>query len=161
MNKSEKIEDLSEGVILRGKFMKFLHTAGWRLGMKAVQVGGAGERVRAERVKTAERIVRPAREQAVDFILLAGDTFEDKGVERVLIQQAAELLGGAGLPMYLLPGNHDPLPPGRLREAVTASKRLCRFRKTGSRAKRIDSRSFSAEEVSIANSNGHYVVTKK
>jgi DNA repair exonuclease SbcCD nuclease subunit len=77
--------------------MKFLHTADWQLGMKAVQVGGAGERVRAERLKTAEQIIRLAREQAVDFILLAGDIFEDNAVERVLIQQAADLLGGAVL----------------------------------------------------------------
>jgi DNA repair exonuclease SbcCD nuclease subunit len=96
--------------------MKFLHTADWQLGMKAVQVGGAGERVRAERLKTAERIVRLAREQAVDFILLAGDTFEDNAVERILIQQAADLLGGAGLPVYLIPGNHDPLVPGSVWE---------------------------------------------
>jgi len=96
--------------------MKFLHTADWQLGMKAVQVGGAGERVRAERLKTAERFVRLAREQAVDFILLAGDTFEDNAVERVLIQQAADLLGGAGIPVYLIPGNHDPLVPGSVWE---------------------------------------------
>ncbi len=96
--------------------MKFLHTADWQLGMKAVQVGGAGERVRTERLKTAGRIVRLAREQAVDFILLAGDIFEDNGVERVLIQQAADLLGGAGIPVYLIPGNHDPFVPGSVWE---------------------------------------------
>ena len=96
--------------------MKFLHTADWQLGMKAVQVGGAGERVRGERLKTAERIVRLARDQAVDFMLLAGDTFEDNAVERVLIQQAADLLGGVGLPVYLIPGNHDPLVPGSVWE---------------------------------------------
>ncbi|MBI5586713.1 MAG: DNA repair exonuclease [Deltaproteobacteria bacterium] len=96
--------------------MKFLHTADWQLGMKAVQVGGAGERVRTERLKTASRIVELAREQAVDFILLAGDTFEDNAVERVLIQQSADLLGGAGLPVYLIPGNHDPLVPGSVWE---------------------------------------------
>ncbi len=96
--------------------MKFLHTADWQLGMKAVQVGGAGERVRAERLKTAERIVRLARDQHVDFILLAGDTFEDNAVERVLIQQTADLLGGIDLPVYLIPGNHDPLVPGAVWE---------------------------------------------
>ena len=53
--------------------MKFFHTADGQLGMKAAQVGVAGERVRAERHKTAERIVRLARDQAVDFIRLAGD----------------------------------------------------------------------------------------
>lgn len=96
--------------------MKFLHTADWQLGMKAVQVGGAGERVRAERFKTAERIIRLARDQAVDFILLAGDTFEDNGIERVLIQQVTDLLGGTGIPVYLIPGNHDPFVPGSVWE---------------------------------------------
>jgi hypothetical protein len=44
---------------------------------------------------------RPARDRAVDFILLAGDTFEDNAVERVLIQQTAYLLGCAGLPGFI------------------------------------------------------------
>ncbi len=73
--------------------MKFLHTADWQLSIKAAQVGGAGEWVRAEGIKIAERIVRLARDQAVDFIPLAGGTFEDNAVERVLIQQTADLLG--------------------------------------------------------------------
>ena len=42
--------------------MKFLHTADWQLGMKAVQVGGAWYEVRAERLKTAERIIHLAGE---------------------------------------------------------------------------------------------------
>jgi DNA repair exonuclease SbcCD nuclease subunit len=104
--------------------MKFLHTADWQLGMKAVQVGGAGERVRAERLKTVERIVRLARDAFVDFILLAGDTFEDNAVERVLIQQAADLLGGVGLPVYLIPGNHDPMVPGSVWEHPSWGSRM-------------------------------------
>lgn len=104
--------------------MKFLHTADWQLGMKAVQVGGAGERVRAERLKTVERIVRLARDEAVDFILLAGDTFEDNAVERVLIQRAVDLLGGAGLPVYLIPGNHDPMVPGSVWEHPSWGSRM-------------------------------------
>jgi DNA repair exonuclease SbcCD nuclease subunit len=96
--------------------MKFFQTADWQLGMKAAQVGGAGERVRAERLKAVERIVRLAWDQAVDFILLAGDIFEDNAVERVLIQQTADLLGSVGLPVYLIPGNHDPLVPGSVWE---------------------------------------------
>ena len=40
--------------------MKFLHTADRQLGMKAAQVGVAGEKVRAERLKTAERIIHLA-----------------------------------------------------------------------------------------------------
>ena len=50
--------------------MKFFHTADWQLGMKAAQVGVAGERVRAQRLKTAERIIRLARDQANEFNIL-------------------------------------------------------------------------------------------
>jgi hypothetical protein len=50
--------------------MKFFHTADWQLSIKAAQVGGAGERVRVERLKTAERIVRLARNQANEFNIL-------------------------------------------------------------------------------------------
>ncbi len=96
--------------------VKFLHTADWQLGMKASHVGEAGERVREARLEAAERVVSLAREEEVDFLLLAGDTFEDNGVESVLVQRTADLLARAGRPVYLLPGNHDPLGPGSVWE---------------------------------------------
>ena len=92
--------------------MKFLHTADWQLGMKAVHVGQAGARVREERLAAAKRVVAAAIEHRVEFIIVAGDTFEDNGVERLLVQKAADILAAFGGPVFLLPGNHDPLVPG-------------------------------------------------
>ncbi|MGH7200999.1 MAG: metallophosphoesterase family protein, partial [Planctomycetaceae bacterium] len=72
--------------------MKFLHTADWQLGMKAAHVGAAGKSVREARLKSVERIVEVASEQRVDFVLIAGDTFEHNAVDRVLVQKVADLL---------------------------------------------------------------------
>jgi DNA repair exonuclease SbcCD nuclease subunit len=92
--------------------IRFIHTADWQIGMKAVHVGAAAEAVRSERLKAARRVVEAARERGVDFLLVAGDTFEDNAVDRVLVQKVADTLASFGGPVYVIPGNHDPLVPG-------------------------------------------------
>lgn len=96
--------------------MKFLHTADWQIGMKAAHVGEAGARVREERIAAAGRVVEAARSSGCEFVLVAGDTFEDSGVDRVLIQKVADVLAVFAGPVYVLPGNHDPLVPGSVWE---------------------------------------------
>ena len=96
--------------------MKFIHTADWQLGMKAVHVGEAAARVREERLAAARRVIKAAHDQGADFVLVAGDTFEDNGVERALIQKVADILGSCRVPVYAIPGNHDPLTPGSVWE---------------------------------------------
>lgn len=96
--------------------MRFLHTADWQVGMRATQLGDKGERVRQARSEAARRVVDVARREKVDFILVAGDTFEHNGVERIKVREVAKILGSAGCPVYVLPGNHDPLIPGSVWE---------------------------------------------
>jgi len=64
----------------------------------------------------ARRVVETARDAGADFILVTGDTFEDNGMDRVLVQKVADILAGFGGPVYLIPGNHDPLVPGSVWE---------------------------------------------
>ncbi|MBI2688824.1 MAG: metallophosphoesterase [Acidobacteria bacterium] len=92
--------------------MYFLHTADWQIGMKAAAAGSAGAHVRAARLKAAGRVVAIE----ADFLLVAGDTFEDNAVDRALVQQTGEILARFRGPVYLLPGNHDPLQPGSVWE---------------------------------------------
>ncbi len=96
--------------------MKFIHTADWQLGMKAAQAGSAALRVREERLAAAGRVLAAARERAAEFVLIAGDTFEDNGVERSLVQKVADILGSSHVPVFVIPGNHDPLTPGSVWE---------------------------------------------
>ena len=92
--------------------MRFLHTADCQLGIKAAHVGKEGGRVREERILTLKRIAEAAQTHSVDFVLIAGDTFEDNGVDRALVQRVADILSNFAVSVYVLPGNHDPLVPG-------------------------------------------------
>jgi DNA repair exonuclease SbcCD nuclease subunit len=96
--------------------MKFLHTADWQIGMKAAALGDAGARVREERLAAGRRVVEAARSNTVDFVLVAGDLFEDNAVARVLVQKVADILRSFGGPVFVIPGNHDPLVPGSVWE---------------------------------------------
>ena len=92
--------------------MKFLHTADWQIGMKAIHVGDAGERVREERLKTLSKILEVAAENHTEFILVSGDLFEDNAVERILIQRVADIIAASNTLIFIIPGNHDPYTPG-------------------------------------------------
>lgn len=96
--------------------MRFLHTADWQIGMKAHHVGEAARHVRDMRIETARKLVDTLRERNVSFILIAGDMFEDNGVDRVAVQKVADILNGSDVPVFIIPGNHDPLVPGSVWE---------------------------------------------
>ena len=96
--------------------MKFLHTADWQIGMRAAHVGAAGTRVREERLTAARRVIDAARSASAEFVVVCVDTFEDNGVDRVLVQKVVDILGEFGGPVYVTPGNHDPFMPGSVWE---------------------------------------------
>jgi len=89
--------------------VKFLHTADWQLGMRASGLGEAAAGVRETRFVTASAITETAKQRGVDFILIAGDLFEDNGISNTTIYRAAEVLKKAApTPVFIIPGNHDP-----------------------------------------------------
>lgn len=94
--------------------LRFVHTGDWQIGMKAAHVGPAGETVRAERLACVRRLVDVARKNEAAFLVVAGDAFEDNAIDRVLVQKIADALAVFDRPVYLIPGNHDPLVPGSL-----------------------------------------------
>jgi metallophosphoesterase superfamily enzyme len=84
--------------------------------MRAAHVGAVGETVRRARLEAARRVVEVAQEQDAQFIVVAGDTFEDNAVDRLLVQKVADILGAFAGPVYLIAGNHDALVPGSVWE---------------------------------------------
>lgn len=56
-------------------------------------------------------VLAKARALQADVVLLAGDTFDNHRVSTAVLRETAALLSGAGLPVILLPGNHDPIMP--------------------------------------------------
>lgn len=90
----------------------FLHTADWQIGMKAGHVAPVADRVRQARLETARRLMALARERQVDFVVIAGDVFEDNLVSNEAAHQVSYILSSCSpIPVYVLPGNHDPLTP--------------------------------------------------
>ena len=65
-------------------------------------------------------VLEVARTLAADLVLLAGDTFESHRLPDHVIDRAAAAIAAAGIPVVLLPGNHDPAIP----EAVYYRDRL-------------------------------------
>jgi DNA repair exonuclease SbcCD nuclease subunit len=53
-------------------------------------------------------VLDAARSAAADVVILAGDTFDHHRLPQALIEHAATVIAGAGLPVVVLPGNHDP-----------------------------------------------------
>ena len=53
-----------------------------------------------------------ARAAGADVLLLAGDTFDNNRVGAATLDRVAGMLADAGMPVVLLPGNHDPALAG-------------------------------------------------
>jgi DNA repair exonuclease SbcCD nuclease subunit len=93
--------------------VKFLHTADWQMGMKALQAGDKAKEVRAKRFDTAARVVELAKRENVDFVLVAGDLFEHHDIDESVVKRTVAILDSfAPIPVFVLPGNHDPLVAG-------------------------------------------------
>jgi len=56
-------------------------------------------------------VLSAARAVRADVVLLAGDTFESHRLPRHVLDRTASVIAAAGLPVVLLPGNHDPAIP--------------------------------------------------
>ncbi len=89
--------------------MKFIHSADWQLGARFAQFGAQSETLRQARLSTLRKALQAARDRLVDAFVIAGDLFEDNQVEDALVAQVLQLFGEfASVPIFILPGNHDP-----------------------------------------------------
>lgn len=92
-----------------GDRVRFLHTADLQIGMHAAFASeDCAAKIRAARLRTLKRIVQTANDQNVDFMIIAGDLFEDVGPALADIGAVTGELRNARMPAYVLPGNHDP-----------------------------------------------------
>lgn len=95
--------------------VRFLHTADWQMGMKAVHAGPRARALRDIRFHSANNVVKLAHDLAVDFVLIAGDTFEHPDVDEVTVRRTTEILDRfEPIPVFVLPGNHDPWTTGSI-----------------------------------------------
>ena len=102
--------------------VRFLHTADWQLGMRRHFLKEeALPRYRQARIDAIQAIGALAKEHECEFIVVAGDVFESNQVDRRTSSRALEALASIECPVYLLPGNHDPLDAASLYRAPAFS----------------------------------------
>jgi len=90
--------------------MRFVHTADWQLGMtRHFLAGDAQPRYSAARRDVVGGLGPLAAEVGAEFVVVAGDVFEHNQLAPQVISQSLEAMRAIGIPVYLLPGNHDPL----------------------------------------------------
>jgi DNA repair exonuclease SbcCD nuclease subunit len=79
------------------------------LGARFAQFGDKAAALRQARLVTLRRALGLAQEHAVDAFLIAGDLFEDNQVAESLVAEAIALFRAhPTVPVFILPGNHDP-----------------------------------------------------
>ena len=90
--------------------MRFVHTADWQLGMTRYFLNGEAQpRYSAARRDVVAGIGPLALNAGAEFVVVAGDVFEDNQLAPRDVSQSLEAMRAIGIPVYLLPGNHDPL----------------------------------------------------
>ncbi|OBG98893.1 exonuclease SbcCD subunit D [Mycobacterium sp. E3247] len=90
--------------------MRFLHTADWQLGMtRHFLAGDAQPRYSAARRDAVAGLGALAAEVGAEFVVVSGDVFEHNQLPPRVVGQSLEAMRAIGIPVYLLPGNHDPL----------------------------------------------------
>jgi DNA repair exonuclease SbcCD nuclease subunit len=94
--------------------LKFVHTADWHLGRTFPSFPEADrQKLSRARLDVIDRILGVAERERADAVLCAGDLFDapDPGREwwEPLLDKLRRRAGAR--PVFLLPGNHDPLTP--------------------------------------------------
>jgi DNA repair exonuclease SbcCD nuclease subunit len=89
--------------------LRFLHTADWQLGKPYARVTDPDKRsqLRRERYSAIGRLGEVARHQGAAFVVVAGDLFDTHQPTKPDVSSACSAIGALGLPVLVIPGNHD------------------------------------------------------
>lgn len=90
--------------------MKFVASADWQLGMTANFLPyEARVRFHEARLDAVRRIGDVAAQHGAGFVVVAGDVFESNHLDRAVLGRSLDAMADIAVPVWLLPGNHDPL----------------------------------------------------
>lgn len=90
--------------------MRFVHSADWQLGMaRHFLDADAQARFTAARIDAVRRIGTLALAEDCAFVVVCGDVFESNHLHRQIVLRSLEAMAEVPVPVYLVPGNHDPL----------------------------------------------------
>ena len=101
--------------------VRFLHTSDWQLGMgrRFLSAEDALPRFQQARIDAIRTIGEVARDEGCAFVVVAGDVFETNQPDPRTVERACEALRAVDVPVFLLPGNHDPLDGASVYRSTT------------------------------------------
>ena len=95
-----------------GAHFRFVHCADLHLGSRfkgvSVRDPAMGERMTESVFESFGRIVDLARSEKADFMVIAGDAFDESTITPATRHRFASELGRLGIPCFIARGNHDP-----------------------------------------------------
>lgn len=93
---------------------RFIHTADWHIGKPYQRVADPDKRarLRLERTTVISRIGLAVQDAGARFVLVAGDLFDSPSPSPSELSQALSEMGALGVPVLVIPGNHDHAAPG-------------------------------------------------
>jgi len=95
--------------------VKFIHTSDWQIGMtRAFLSQEAAARYSQARIDAIRALGQLAEEHEAGFMVVAGDVFESNQLSAQTLSRALDALNSVPVPVFLLPGNHDPLDASTL-----------------------------------------------
>lgn len=90
--------------------MRFLHTSDWQLGLRRRLLGAEAQARYADaRFEAVRRLGELVRDEECELVVVAGDVFESNQVDRRTVVRGLDAMAAIAVPVFLLPGNHDPL----------------------------------------------------
>ncbi|MFZ4756433.1 MAG: metallophosphoesterase family protein, partial [Miltoncostaeaceae bacterium] len=103
----------------------FIHTADWHLGMTRRYLSpDAQARYSEARIESVREIARLADSEGAEFVVACGDLFDSNHVDRQVVARAVDALGAFTVPVFILPGNHDPLDASSVYRSSAFTDRL-------------------------------------
>jgi len=100
--------------------VRFVHSADWQLGMtRRFLSAEAQARFSQARIDAIRRLGALAADHDARFIVVCGDVFETNQVAPQTVRRAIDALASVPVPVFLLPGNHDPLDAGSIFRSPT------------------------------------------
>ena len=107
--------------------LKILHTADWHLGLRFTSFGEDDSlKLTRARIDAVDKLLGLAESYMVNAVLCAGDIFDSPAPEELWWKGLLQLFqrrNWQDRPVFLLPGNHDPLQANSVWSADHAFRR--------------------------------------
>ena len=89
--------------------VRFIHTADWQIGKPYGPIDSPDNQAtaRQSRIDSIHKIGAMAAEHSASFVVVAGDLFDSITPDRQTVHKTCKAVGEIGLPVYVIPGNHD------------------------------------------------------